>query len=339
MTGELIVKALVGLLPVLLFLGLLIYLDSYKLVRLKTVLLVIAAGGVASGLAMLVNGALLQATGLGFAVYTRYPGPLVEEILKALVVVWLFRSHRIGFLIDAAILGFAVGAGFAMVENFQVLQRMGDAQWAVWFVRGFGTAMMHGGVTAVFALMSQTLTERQMKANPLRYLPGLAVAVLLHAAFNHFPVSPLLQTLATLLALPLVLGFVFERGARSLHEWLELDFDADTRLIRMITSGEFSESKIGRFLADLKDHFDGPVVADMLCYLRVYTELAIRAKAALIAREHGLDLPAGERTQARLEELRYLEKSIGRTGRLALRPFLQIERPDLWQMSVLTRRN
>jgi len=337
MTGEFVVKALVGLLPVLVFLGLLLYMDSYKLLRLRTVLAVIAAGGATAGLALLVNGALLDWSGLAFVTYTRYPGPLVEECLKALVIVYLFRSNRIGFLVDSAIFGFAVGAGFALVENFHVLQSLSDTNLGIWFVRGFGTAIMHGGVTAVFALVSQTLTERQMRVNPLRYLPGLAAAVSLHALFNHFLVSPVLQTLGTLCALPLILSVVFERSARALHRWLELDFDADARLIRMITAGEFPDSKIGRFLADLREKFEGPVLADMLCYLRVYTELAIRAKAALIARENGLELPMGERTRARFEELRYLEKSIGRTGCLAMRPFLQMERKDLWQMHVLAR--
>jgi hypothetical protein len=105
----------------------------------------------------------------------------------------------------------------------------------------------------------------------------------------------------------------------------------------MITSGEFAETRIGLFLSDLRAKFEGPVVVDMLCYLRVYTELAIRAKAALIARENGLEVPVGERTRARFEELRYLEKSIGKTGCLAMKPFLQMERKDLWQMHVLDR--
>jgi RsiW-degrading membrane proteinase PrsW (M82 family) len=337
MTGELAVKALVGLVPVLAFLGFLHYLDSYKLLRLKTLLAVIAGGALTALAALAVNGALLGATGIDFGTYTRYVAPPVEETLKALVVVYLFRTHRIGFLVDAAILGFAVGAGFAMVENFFILQNHGDARWVVWFVRGFGTAIMHGGVCAIFALLSQVLTERQMRINPLRFLPGLAAAALLHSAFNHFLLAPVMQTLGTLLLLPVLLALVFERSAQALHDWLELDFDADVRLIRMITSGEFPDSKIGRFLADLKEKFAGPVLADMLCYLRVYTELAIRAKAGLIARENGLELPVGERTRARFEELRYLERSIGRTGCLALRPFLQMERKDLWQMQVLAR--
>jgi RsiW-degrading membrane proteinase PrsW (M82 family) len=338
MSLDVLTRAPVGLLPVIIFLIVLVYMDSYKLVSLKAVLAVIFLGGLTAVAAMFVNGWLLDAFNVSIQTYSRYVAPFVEEGLKALVIVYLFRSNRIGFLVDSAIMGFAVGAGFALVENFQYLQIYSSASFAVWIVRGFGTAVMHGGVVAIFAIMSQSLTERQMKINPLYYLPGYLAAVFLHSIFNHFLVAPVLQTIGTLFILPPLLQIVFQRSARSLHQWLELDFDADAQLIDMINSGEFSESKIGKFLEDLKGKFEGPVLVDMLCYLRVYTELAIRAKAALIARENGLELPVGERTREKFEELRFLEQSIGKTGCLAMKPFLQLERKDLWQMHVIDRR-
>ena len=337
MSLELLARAPVGLLPVLIFLVILVYMDSYKLVSLKTVLAVIVLGGMTAMAAMYMNGWLLSLIEMPFKPFSRYVAPVVEETLKALIIVYLFRSNRIGFLVDSAIMGFAVGAGFALVENFQYLQLQSTASFGVWIVRGFGTAIMHGGVTAMFAIMSQALTERQMKINPLYYIPGLAVAVFLHSIFNHFLVAPILQTAGTLVVLPPLIQLVFQRSSAALHEWLELDFDADADLIEMIESGQFTESKIGQFLDDLREKFEGPIVVDMLCYLRVYTELAIRAKAALIARENGLELPVGERTREKFEELRYLENSIGKTGCLAMKPFLQIERKDLWQMHVIDR--
>ena len=337
MPQEVLVKGLVGLLPVLIFLVVLVWMDSYKLVRLRSVLAVIAMGGAMAWVAMYLNGWLIGVLGWPLQPYSRYVSPLVEEVLKAAIIVFLFRSSRIGFLVDSAIMGFAVGAGFALVENFYYLQHLASAHLAVWIVRGFGTAIMHGGAAAIFAIISQALTERQMNIDPARYLPGLAVAALIHSVFNHFLVAPVLQSLGTVLLLPPLLHLVFLRSARALHRWLELDFDADARLIGMITSGEFSETRIGRFLDDLRTKFDGPVLVDMLCYLRVYTELAIRAKAVLMARENGLDLPVGERTREKLEELHYLEKSIGKTGCLAMKPFLLMERKDLWQMQVIDR--
>ena len=335
MSLEVLIRAPIGLLPVIIFLVFLVWMDSYKLVSLRKVLAVIFVGGLTAIASMYINGWLIQELGIDFREYARYVSPFVEEFLKALVVIYLFRSSRIGFLVDSAIMGFAVGAGFALVENYLYLQTHGTAAMGVWIVRGFGTAIMHGGVSAIFAILSQTLTERQMKINPAYYLPGLAAAAFLHSVFNHFLVAPVLQTIGTLLILPPLVSMLFQRSAQSLHDWLELDFDADAKLIEMITSGEFSNSKIGIYLTDLRDKFAGPVVADMLCYLRIYTELAIRAKAALIARENGLELPVGERTRANFEELRYLEKSIGKTGCLAMKPFLLLERKDLWQMQVI----
>lgn len=335
MSIEILAKAPVGLLPVIIFLVVLVYMDSYKLVSLKTILWVIGLGALTAWSALYINGWIINALDMDLSNYSRYLAPLVEETLKALVIVYLFRSSRIGFLVDAAIMGFAVGAGFALVENFYYVQVHPEATMAVWVVRGFGTAIMHGGVTAIFAVMSQTLTERQMKINPLLYLPGFLTASILHSIFNHFLVSPILETLGTLLILPPVLGLIYHRSTRAMHQWLEIDFDADTELLGIITSGHFPESKIGMFLNDLKTKFEGPVVVDMLCYLRVYTELAIRAKGLLMLRENGIDIPVGERTHEKFEELHYLEKSIGKTGLLAMKPFLHYERKDLWQIHVL----
>ena len=335
MPVDVLIRAPVGLIPVLVFLVALLYMDSYKLVSLKTVLWVITAGGLCTIAALYLNGWILAESGLEFKTYTRYVAPLMEESLKALVVIFLFRSSRIGFLVDAAIMGFAVGAGFALLENLYYLQTHTSANMAVWIVRGFGTAIMHGGATAIFGIMSQALTERSMKINPVYYLPGLLAASFLHSIFNHFLVSPIVETLVILLVLPPILYFVFRRSASAMHDWLEIDLDADMNLISMINSGEFSRSKIGQYLNDLKTRFDGPIVVDMLCYLRIYTELAIRAKGMLMMRENGMEVPAGERTRANFEELHYLEESIGKTGCLAMKPFLQMERKDLWQMNVL----
>ena len=335
MLTDLLIRAPVGLLPVLIFLLLLLYMDSYKLVSLRTVIWVILTGAFLPIAGYWINGYAIGLLGWDFQTYSRYAAPVIEESMKACVMIYLFKTHRIGFLVDAAILGFAVGTGFGVVENFYYLYMASDAQVAVWVVRGFGTAIMHGGTMALFGVMAQTLTERRMKINPLLYVPGFIVAITIHSVFNHFPGTPILTTLGTLLALPPIFLVVFEKSARSMHEWLEVDFDEDAMLLEQINSAEFTESKIGRFLQDLKQKFPGTVVVDMLCYLRLYTELALRAKGVLMMRENGLDTPVGERTRAKFEEMRYLEKSIGKTGLLAMSPFLQMTRKDLWQLYVL----
>lgn len=337
MTHNLFVVAPIGLLPAIIFLVTLLYMDSYKLVSMRAIIRAIGIGGLLVILAYFVGSGILDSTQMTRVDYSLYVAPVLEELLKASVIVVLIRTSRIGFLVDAAIFGFAVGTGFALIENLYYLQTLDSANIGVWIVRGFGTAIMHGGATAIFAILSQALTERSIGINPLLYLPGLAIAIALHSLYNHFLISPIQSTMLILLVLPPVLYVIYLQSSRSMHDWLQLDFDADAGLLEQINSSEFAESSIGRYLGELTKKFKGPVVVDMLCYLRLYTELALRAKGVLMMRENGFDEPVGERTRAKFEEMRFLEKSIGKTGRMAMRPFLHMDRKDLWQLYVLEK--
>lgn len=75
----------------------------------------------------------------------------------------------------------------------------------------------------------------------------------------------------------------------------------------------------------------------MLCYLRPYTELVLRAKGILMMREHGIEPQVEEDVRGMLEGFRFLEKSIGRAGVITLSPFPHFTRKDLWQMYVLEK--
>ena len=325
---------LVGLAPVLSFLAALLVLDSYKLVKLRAVVGAVVAGMAIAAAAYAANAAFLDRFPMEMSGFTRYVSPVVEELLKGLVIVALVRAHRIGFLVDAAIFGFAIGAGFALVENLHYLRMFPDAGLGTWVVRGFGTALMHGGATAIFAVMGLAMMERA-RAGPAAYLPGLALAVLLHSAFNHFFLSPKLSTIGIALVLPPLFYFVFERSEKAVGGWLGKGFDADAEMLELINSGRLSDSPVGRYLHSLKDKFHGPVVADILCYIRLHTELALRAKGILILRENGFDAPVDEATRAKFTEMTYLEGSIGRTALLAIQPMLHMSHKDLWQMYML----
>ncbi len=333
--ADILLHLAVGTAPVLSFLAALLALDSYKLVSMRAVIAVVFCGVVVAGICYFVNAWLLGATGMDFAVYSRYAGPLVEEFLKALVIVALIRAHRIGFLVDAAIFGFAVGTGFAIVENILYQKLIPEAGLGTWIVRGFGTAIMHGGVTAMFAIMGLALVEHKRLGTLVALVPGFALAVVLHSAFNHVVASPRVATLAVLVVLPPLLFWVFRLSERSVSDWLGRGFDADTEMLELINSGQLSDSPVGRYLHTMKARFRGPVVADLLCYLRLYTELALRAKGILMMRESGFEVPVDEPTKAKFTEMRYLESSIGRTGLLAIQPMCHMSHKDLWQLYML----
>ena len=331
---------LVALLPVLCFLALLRVLDSYKLTRLSMVLATMAAGVAAAAASYPASLLALGPLGLAPGSYSQHVAPLVEEILKGLLIVWLVRGNRIGFLVDAAIFGFAVGSGFALVENLAYLHMAPEASRATWIVRGFGTAVMHGGTTAILAVMAVTLIDRvPPSGRALAFVPGLALATALHWGFNFLTDWPQWAMLATLVVVPAVLMGVFHRSEAAMTEWLGSSFDADAQMLEMLNSGAFAESPAGRYLQTLKQAFDGPIMADVLCYVRVFTELSLRAKGLLMMRENGFEAaPVDDETRSRLDELHYLERSIGATGLRALQPLLRIDRKELAQLNLLATR-
>jgi RsiW-degrading membrane proteinase PrsW (M82 family) len=324
-----------GLIPVLLFLAGLRYLDSFKLVRLKGVLLALFIGGCAAGLSYLANRGLSSLLQLDWDLVSRYIAPAIEEQLKGIYLIYLIHRGKVGFMVDAAIKGFAIGAGFALVENIHYMQALPDASAGVWVVRGLGTAIMHGGTTAIIGIMGKAFLERSTLHPLIAAAPGLLTAIALHSVFNHFLLSPGLSTLVVLITFPLAVMFVFNRSEKSTRAWLGEGFDSDQELLETITTGELGGTRIGRYLHTLERKFPPEVVADMLCYLRVYLELTIQAKGILLMRDAGFEVETDPELKEKFEELRYLEKSIGKTGILALRPFLHTSTHDLWQLYVL----
>src|SRR5262245_22717988 len=102
-------SVLIALVPVVVFLGLLFFMDRFRLVRPDAVATAIVCGAGAAAVSLWINGLLLDAVNVPPGIVSRYVAPPIEEALKALpLIVWLKRG-RVGFLVDAAILGFAVG--------------------------------------------------------------------------------------------------------------------------------------------------------------------------------------------------------------------------------------
>jgi RsiW-degrading membrane proteinase PrsW (M82 family) len=330
---SILLRLALGLLPVLAFLASLLYLDSYKLVSMRRVLLAILAGCSLALLCWFLNHALLASNSRD--TLTGFIAPLLEETAKGLPIAILIWRRRIGFLVDAAIFAFAIGTGFALVENLYYLSALNNDSVGLWIVRGFGTAVMHGGTTTILALLAKIMADRFGAHRLWIALPGLLVAFSLHALFNHFVLPPLASALAVMLILPPLLFAVFSQSERFIRQWVGTGFDLDAQLLDVIHSGRFASSAAGQYLQSLREHFEGAILADMLCYLRLNAELALRAKGMLLLRENGFELPADAEVGEKLAELSYLRRSIGKTGRLALSPLLHTSKRDLWQLALL----
>ncbi|MEQ9103178.1 MAG: PrsW family glutamic-type intramembrane protease [Rhodothermales bacterium] len=280
-------------------------LDSFKLMRLR-LLGVCLLAGVASAVAALVLNTSLGPTA----------APLVEEVLKSLWIVWLIHRSRIGFSVDAAIAGFAVGTGFALAENTWYLLALTDAPPQLWILRGLGTAVLHGTLTAAFALLARAVART--RTVPLAWGAALVPVVILHAAWNAVPLDPRTQVVALLLVAPVALVLVFRESERRTRIWLGSGFDRDQEVLAHVLGGTLPDTPVGEYLQGLRGHVAPVVLVDMVNLLRLRIEQSLRVKGRILLRAHGFTEPPDADEADRLAELRYLEKAVGPAGVLAL---------------------
>ena len=330
------VSLAVSILPVFVFLGSLVVLDSYKLVRFRAIAIAIVVGCLVAAASFLLNSWILQVTGMDGSVYRRYGAPIVEELMKSFYLIYLIRKGRIGFMVDAAIFGFAIGAGFALVENAYYVGALQDPNLLIWIIRGFGPAIMHGGATAILGIVFKNVSDRSSSGKLAAFLPGFLIAVCVHSLYNHFFFGPVVSTVLIIALLPAVMIAVFQQSENSLRQWLRVGFDSDQELLEMLMSGNLMETPIGIYLGSLQTKFLPEVVVDMICYLRIHVELSIEAKGILLMRQSGFELPPDPGVVEKFAELRSLAKNIGQTGKLALLPFLHTSDRELWQLHMLT---
>lgn len=330
------IKIFISLSPVVLFFLMLLYLDSLKLVQKKLLGLCLIWGLVSAGLSYFGNTQVFEILGIGFRDYTLFAAPLLEELLKLIPVFYLIRRNKIGFMIDGAIYGFAIGAAFSVIENVYYVLNYAEAApgLVVWIIRGVGTAIMHGSATALFAIITMSALNRQTRIF-ISSIAGVSGAVLLHSLFNLLVEIPLLSTLLTVLIIPIVLILIFNANEKSIRDWLELEFDSEVTMLKMIRSGQFSATKTGRYLLKIKNHFPPPMLVDIYCYISVYLELSIQAKSRIMMKEAGIVPPSDPQIRDKLRELAALEKSIGKGGLLAISPVLRMNRQNLWKLSLL----
>lgn len=329
--GELVRGAL-ALVPVILFLAALRALDSYKLVSSRTVASALVAGALAAAVCYGINTVVFQQFPRYGDEYARFGAPIVEESAKAVYWIFLIATVRVAFMADSAICGFAVGAGFALIENIFYLQVLQGQGVGIWVVRGFGTAIMHGGVAAIGATISAYLLDSRQWHGVRLFAPGMVAAIVLHSFFNQSVQSPVVSMVLAVVGVPLVLGGVLYLSEQSLRRWLGGKMDRDIDMLDMIGSTEFQQTRVGSYLMSLQEAFPPELRGDMLSLLQLTTELSMRAKGDLMLREAGIPAAPDPELDSMFAELRYLEKSIGPTGMLAVRPLLSQTPRDLWEM-------
>ncbi len=130
-----------------------------------------------------INALLLRAFGGDMLYVTTNITPVSEEILKSLPVLlfaWAVTDER-NTLVSVA---FAVGLGFALLENLVILTQNLRSVSVLWaFARGLGAALMHSTCTSLVGMGASYIRKRR-KLFWCGTFSLLTSAIIYHGVFN-----------------------------------------------------------------------------------------------------------------------------------------------------------
>jgi RsiW-degrading membrane proteinase PrsW (M82 family) len=334
-----------ALVPVLILLAIFTWLDAFRLMRLSEIMVLLALGGLAALAAYPISGKMIDTLPIGFNFYSRYIAPWIEEALKAIVMVGLFRLNRIGYKLDALISGFAIGAGFSLVENVLYLTIFPDYGAGTWLVRGLGTAVMHGTTLALLAAIAHELAERENRGaagnfhfNLLWFLPGYLLAVAIHTAFNHFPDRPLLAMMGAATFAPFAIITIFHFGTAEAQGWLDAEHAEHKKQLEALKAGEWPEGPSGAKIAALAGRLDPESANRIRRYWELQAWLVMQAEETMMEEAAGEASVDGAQVRAAFAELAGLRQALGRSTFTAMKALLPFSRNDYWEVSELRQR-
>ena len=334
-----------ALVPVLVLLAMFVWFDAFKLRNMREILVLLALGGVGAIASYPVSGRLLDAFPLGFSNYSRFVAPWIEEAIKAVFIIGLFRLNKVGFKLDAVITGFAIGAGFSVVENIIYLVRLTEYGASTWLVRGLGTAVMHGTTLAVLAATAHEFAERETREaasefnfSLLWFVPGYFLAVGLHLAFNQFPDRPLLAMLGASLFAPVAILGIFQFGTSEAEKWLKEEYAEHKAQLAALKAGNWPEGKSGHKIAGLAERLGPEATKRIRRYWELLAWLVAEAEETLIEEEEGDVVMDKSEVRAAFHELEGLRRALGKSSLTALNALLPFSRNDYWELSELRQR-
>ena len=326
-----------AILPVVIYIFVVYKIDHFSLISIKNLFLQVLCGMVAA----LVCFGLFQLTGLILSEnQSDFFNPVLEEIIKAIPLLWLATRKKIVFFIDSVICGAAVGGGFSILENlFYLLLGDGMSIGTILF-RGLEVALIHMGCSAVIAagLMlgirlilrfrsGLTIKNRDV----LMVISLLVVAPVLHVCHNTFHFNPLMQFIFVIATMGGLLVWTYFYDVGMIHSWLDTGLDKQLSLLDSIRQGHLDDTPTGNYLESVKDVFQPEDYYDIICYVLLHVELSVASRSRVMLRESGLEreLPLTnemkEQILSQYTEYKILEKRLGNAARMTIAPIVKFD--------------
>jgi RsiW-degrading membrane proteinase PrsW (M82 family) len=310
-------------------------LDLYKTGTFRYILLSFFWGLIAYELAAQINPAMMDWGWISRDNVLRYSAPIVEEILKGIILLYIIRRPNFTYFVDGAIYGFATGIGFAIIENFEYVLGNPETALMVAIGRVISTNLIHATGSGIIGIALGASRFDHSRRQRLSLLAGLSLAVGLHIGFNNLVtrINNGFQLPAAALVGFAGAGFIalaIRRGLQDEKAWIEESLGMTDR----VTSGEAAIvnrlKDIQEILEPLAQHF-GPEKARMAeDFLLMQARLGIQRNTLQKLQDEKMRQAVEKQMDELRDKMDVIRRSVGTYCMLYLRNIFPEDSSPLW---------
>lgn len=221
--------------------------DLHKTAKFGKNIATLICGIIAYLLAAQINPAVANTGWLEWTQVVRIVAPIVEEILKAFILIYLVNRADFNYVVDGAIYGFGAGIGFAIIENVEYVQGNIEFALVIALARVFSTNLMHATSSG---LIGTALAFHRGSTNKKRGLlvifGGYILAMFFHGIFNT------MVNAGTFLAFAIIYGvvgagliwFAIRHGMDAQKDWVGEKLGMEDRVTKEETRAVISIDKM-----------------------------------------------------------------------------------------------
>lgn len=325
----------IALIVPVVFLFLLRTFDLHKTVKFTLNIFTLFCGLVAYLLAAQINPFIQANTGLGWDQIVRYVAPVVEELLKAAILIWLVNRADFNYVVDGALYGFGAGIGFAIIENVEYLQRASvEAALILAIARVFSTNLMHATSSG---LIGTALAYHRGGENKKRgwivILGGYVIAIVFHGVFNAMVNSSILLVFAIgygVVGAGLI-WFVIRNGMAAQKNWVGEKLGMQDRVTKEETRAVVSiETMVETLIVPFQERFGEEKVPLVRELMYKQAEMGIKRKLLDATPSPTKRQEVEEIIQTLYGEMEVLRKQIGMYPMMFVREVYLGQEMQLW---------
>jgi len=333
---------LLALMMPVVFLGIIRRFDFYQTGQYRIILLSLVLGGIAYTPAALTNGFMIGPGHISKEIIERYIAPVQEEIFKGLFLFYLVRRYRLTYSVDGALYGFAVGTGFAVLENLSYISGDPSEVMVITIQRIFTTSLVHAFSSAAVGIALGRFHLETSKSKWQVPAVGLLIAIGQHMLYNniiHLIDKP--DSNEILLYITFVPGipgiffirYVMQRGVKQARNWIKVKLGMEDRVTRSEVAAVDHLASPREVLFPVLERFGAETASQVEKLLYLQARLGIKRKSLdSIQSNHAIYNTVESEIKEMRTEIEKVQREIGAYAMLFVRGLFTEEMISVWDL-------